>query len=171
MSKIGERTHGSKPSGTQDDEDPVARAEQALANLSEQFATWMEDESARLDDARGEIRRLGLSRATAETLFKAAHDIKGEAATLGYPLVESAAASLCGLILHARNKPKIPLALIDLHVDAALTIMRAHGRADAAELADRLMRDVTQETTAYLLNEDAGALDTIEFIESPPIAP
>ena len=38
--------------------------------------------------------------ATRDELFHAAHDIKGEAATFGYPLVAPAADSLCRLLEH-----------------------------------------------------------------------
>jgi hypothetical protein len=44
----------SKTSG-QSGDDPVARAEKALADLSHQFANWMDAECDRLDKARREL--------------------------------------------------------------------------------------------------------------------
>jgi hypothetical protein len=70
-------------------DDPIARAEQALAALSSEFSTWMDLECERLDVARRKIREVGFTKATREALFHAAHDIKGEAATFGYPAVAS----------------------------------------------------------------------------------
>ena len=81
-------------------EDPVARAEKALAELSPEFANWMDSECDRLDTARRNLLNDGHSAANKEALFRAAHDIKGEAATFGYPAVASAANSLCRLIEH-----------------------------------------------------------------------
>jgi hypothetical protein len=83
-----------------DSEDPVTRAERALAELSPEFGSWMDSECDRLDKARRELLTGGFTRASKEApfhaahdikgkeaLFHAAHDIKGEAATFGYPAV------------------------------------------------------------------------------------
>src|SRR5262245_23681553 len=73
-------------------DDPVARAEAALADLSSEFASWMEAECLRLDAARVAVKAGGLTKTSREVLFHAAHDIKGEAATFGYPTATGAAA-------------------------------------------------------------------------------
>ena len=94
------------PTTTSDD--PVARAEKALAALSPEFGAWMDAECERLDGARRDILRDGFTDANKEALFRAAHDIKGEAATFGYPAVASAAESLCRLIEHAPDPTAFP---------------------------------------------------------------
>src|SRR5262249_3226417 len=99
-------------------DDPVARAEQALAQLSSDFSTWMNTECDRLDAARREVKAKGFTKVTRDALFHAAHDIKGEAATFGYPAVAPPAASLCRLVEHTPDLTRIPMALIDQHVDA-----------------------------------------------------
>ena len=38
------------------EEDPVARAEKALAELSSEFGAWMESECERLDNARRDVK-------------------------------------------------------------------------------------------------------------------
>ena len=63
------------------DDDPVARAEAALDELAAEFAGWMNAECDRLEAARREARREGMTKKTHNELFRAAHDIKGEAAT------------------------------------------------------------------------------------------
>ena len=44
-------------------------------------------------------------------LFRAAHDIKGEASTFGFPAVAGVAESLCRLIEHTPDMQRIPLTL------------------------------------------------------------
>src|ERR1700704_6281682 len=66
-------------------DDPVARAEKALASLSGEFNNWMSIEADRLSAAHAAIRKDGFTKFTREELFRAAHDIKGGAATFGYP--------------------------------------------------------------------------------------
>src|SRR4029453_13057336 len=61
-------------------DDPVARAEKALAELSCEFGSWMDSECDRLDKARRAFAK-DAARSKADALFHAAHDIKGEAAT------------------------------------------------------------------------------------------
>src|SRR5262249_885874 len=104
----------SKGPSDQCTEDPVARAEKALAELSPEFANWMDSECDRLDRARGDLMA-DLTRSNVDALFHAAHDIKGEAATFGYPALASAADSLCRLILHTPHLPPLPPYLADHH--------------------------------------------------------
>jgi hypothetical protein len=76
-------------------DDPVARAEKALAGLSGEFRNWMTIETDRLAAAHAAILRDGFTNANREELFRAAHDIKGDAATFGFPSASAAAESLC----------------------------------------------------------------------------
>src|SRR5512133_4025879 len=66
-------------------DDPVARAEKALAGLSGEFKNWMAIEADRLSAAHAAILRDGFTVENREELFRAAHDIKGDAATFGFP--------------------------------------------------------------------------------------
>src|SRR3954463_1852064 len=84
-----------------DPENPVARAEKALAGLSGEFRNWMAIEADRLSAAHAALLMKGFSTATREEMFRAVHDIKGDAATFGYPSAGAAAESLCRIIEHA----------------------------------------------------------------------
>ena len=105
-------------------DDPLARAEQALSELSSEFGGWMVSECERLDTARHQVKAVGFNKDTRDALFHAAHDIKGEAATFGFPDVAASAESLCRLIEHTPDATRIPLALVDQHVDAIRAIIR-----------------------------------------------
>jgi len=107
---------------SKEDDDPVARAEAALAQLSKEFAEWMHAECERLESARQEVVRQGFTEKTHGELFRAAHDIKGEAATFGYPAVVGVAESLCRLLEHTPDWSRIPLTLVEQHVDAVRAI-------------------------------------------------
>jgi hypothetical protein len=152
-------------------DDPVARAEEALARLSGEFSTWMEAEGERLDQARQGVKTSGFTTATRDALFFAAHDIRGDAETLGYPGVAIPAASLCRLIEHTRDMRRIPLALVDQHVDAVRAIIREGSRPEAeqtvAVLTDRL-REVTDE---FLAHENRDRLEDLADVLSPSLAP
>jgi len=152
-------------------DDPVARAERALEDLSSEFAGWMQTECERLDQARSEVKRQGFTKITKDALFHAAHDIKGEADTFGYPGVTGAAESLCRLLEHAPDATRIPLQLIDQHVDAVRAIYREYERSDAAELAFSLSRRLREVTDEFLIHVNRHRPDVLELIQGPPLAP
>jgi HPt (histidine-containing phosphotransfer) domain-containing protein len=160
----------SRPPGP-DDDDPVARAERALAELSGEFSFWMDSECERLDKARRLIAEEGFNKTSKDSLFHAAHDIKGEAATFGYPAVAPAAASLCRLIEHTPDATRIPLKLVDQHVDAVRAIYREYARSDAEALAELLTRRLRGVTDDFLIRENPGRPDVLEQIHGPSVVP
>ncbi len=157
--------------GTKVEFDPVARAEAALAELAEDFTQWMEQECIRLDTARNAVRASGFNQGTRDALFLAIHDIKGQATTFGFPQVTPVAESLCRLIEHTPDMQRIPMGLVDQHVDAVRAIThkntRGNSDANAARLAEKL-RHVTDDFLSYA-NRDRP--DYLAQILSPSIAP
>ena len=144
--------------------DPVACAEQALFELSGDFSRWMESECERLDAARRAVAA-GFTEKRRDELFRAAHDIKGEAATFGFPLIEPVAASLCRLVEHSPDPARIPLALVDQHVDGIRAIVHRNARGNSERKAQVLARRLRQVTEEFLLHENRhrpGYLDEVE---------
>ncbi|MFZ2068565.1 MAG: Hpt domain-containing protein [Xanthobacteraceae bacterium] len=156
---------------TDGDDDPIARADAALKQLSSEFGTWMQAECDRLEAARQQVAAQGLDEKTHDELFRAAHDIRGEAATFGFPILAGPADSLCRLLEHTPAHDRIPLALVDQHVDAVRAIAREYSRPDLVEMANALtvrLRDVTND---FLKRENSFRPDYLENIFAPPIAP
>jgi HPt (histidine-containing phosphotransfer) domain-containing protein len=151
-------------------DDTVARAEKALAQLSCEFGSWMDSECDRLDKARRAFAK-DVARSNADALFHAAHDIKGEAATFGYPAIASAAESLCRLIEYKPDTARIPLKLIDQHVDAVRAIYREYARSDAKELAATLTKRLHEVTGEFLRHENRGRSEVLDQLKGPSIVP
>ena len=132
-------------------EDPVARAEAALTALSKHFDDWIVDEVARIAEARklwasdghgpGEPR---------EAFFRAVHDLKGQATTLGFPLVSQVAGSLCKLLDHIQDPAILPLPLVDQHVDAIRAIVREKAKGEADPIGQRLAEKLTAVTDEFV---------------------
>ncbi len=152
-------------------DDPVARAEVALSQLSSEFATWMYTECERLEAARRDVRRCGLNEQTHDTLFRAAHDIRGEAATFGFPRLTGVADSLCRLLEHTPEMKRIPPTLIDQHVDAVRAMMREHARPDLDWVARALTARLREVTDDFLRAENCDRPDRLANIFAPPLAP
>jgi HPt (histidine-containing phosphotransfer) domain-containing protein len=152
-------------------DDPVARAEQALARLSSEFSGWMDAECERLNGARYEARAKRFDKDTHEALFHAAHDIKSEAATFGYPWVAALAESLCRLLEHTPDMTRIPLTLVDQHVDGVRAIVRESARPDIAVVADALSKKLRSVTEDFLAHENRDRPDYLDGILAPPLTP
>ena len=152
-------------------DDPVARAEAALAEIASEFSSWMETECERLDEARRKIKKAGLNGATRDELFRAAHDIKGEAETFGFPHAGRVADSLCRLIEHSPDFARAPFALVEQHVDAVRAIIREAKLKDAEKTAVELVKRLRQVTDDFLAHENRHRPDYLDGILAPPTAP
>ena len=153
------------------EEDPVLRAEKALEALTPEFSNWMESECDRLDKARHAIRQIDFTASSKEALFHVAHDIKGQAATFGFPLVAAAAKSLCRLIEYTPAVTHIPVKLMDQHVDAVRAIFREYARSDAEDLAAMLTGRLREVTDEFLIYENRDRPEILEQITGPSIVP
>jgi len=151
--------------------DPLARAEEALAELSSEFSHWMEMECARLDAARHQAKHGGLTSQNRDELFRAAHDIKGQAATFGFPLIAPVAESLCRLIEHVPEPARIPLPLIDQHVDAIRAIAHKNTRGHAERTATKLAARLRQVTDEFLTHENRHRPEYLADLMAPPLVP
>jgi HPt (histidine-containing phosphotransfer) domain-containing protein len=151
--------------------DPVARAEEALGKLAGEFAEWMEQECAKLDEARQLVRTEGFVEETRDALFRCAHDIRGEAATFGFPLAATPADSLCRLIEHTPDMALIPLGLVDQHVDAIRAIVRENARTDIGEVAWALTQRLREVTDEFLRHENRDRPEILKIVMAPSLVP
>lgn len=152
-------------------DDPIARAERALAELSSEFKGWMAVECDRLAASHAALVRDGATAKTRDELFRAAHDVKGHAATFGYPMAAAAAESLCRLIEHAPELTKVPPNLIENHVSSILAIVREHARIDRMGVASELSRRLRTMADKYLVAANQDRPEHLEAILAPSIVP
>jgi hypothetical protein len=101
----------------------IKRAESAMEALKGEFAGWAEDDARKLTAARERFAKTRDAKSRA-ALLRAAHDMKGQAATFDYPLIARVAGSLSRLIHDLPEKAELPLSLVDGHVNAIHVIYR-----------------------------------------------
>jgi chemotaxis protein histidine kinase CheA len=152
-------------------DDPVARAEQALADLSGEFDNWMQEECDRLAAAHGTILKDGFTPSARDELFRAAHDIKGDAATFGYAAAGAAADSLCRIIEHAPDIAAVPANLIAHHVQAIQAIVREQTSIDRIGVAETLSTHLRNIADDYLKAVNHDRPEHLEAILAPSIVP
>ena len=135
--------------------DAIASAEKAMGDLSVNFDEWMVDESLRLRHARDNAKSSQFSAEAIDELFHASHDIKGQAATLGYPLAAEICGSLCQLLESIEDTSKIPPLLVDQHVDTVRAIVREGSAEKDNPTAIVVLKRLREVTHAYLAAQRA----------------
>ncbi len=123
----------------------LARAEAALAALAESYLAWADSDAARL--AAGLERALcdpaGL-RAHLPFLFSVAHDIKGQAATFGYPLVGDIACRLCAVLQACPDPDPADADRIAAHVGTLVHAISQRLSGDGGEAGRRLLQSLPE---------------------------
>lgn len=129
----------------------IKRAETAMEALKGEFADWAQDDVRKLVAAR-EHFALNPNAATRAGLLRAAHDMKGQAATFNYPLIARVAGSLSRLIHDLPKDAEVSLGLVDAHVNAIHVIYRDKvmdmSKKVALALAEELEARVAEELGA-----------------------
>ena len=152
-------------------DDAVARAEKALEGLSGEFKNWMAVEADRLSAAHAAVKRDGFNNDTREELFRAAHDIKGDAATFGYPSAAAAADSLCRIIEHAPDLEAVPSDLIGHHINAIQAIVRERTKLDNVAVASVLSKQLRGIADEFLIRANRDRPEHLEAVLAPSIVP
>jgi HPt (histidine-containing phosphotransfer) domain-containing protein len=154
-----------------DIDDPVARAEKALSDLSGEFRQWMEIEVERLAAAHAALVKDGFTKVARDELFRAAHDIKGDAVTFGFPAAGTIAESLCRIIEHAPDLARVPPDLIVHHINAIHAIVHEHTKLDTISMSNELSRRLRGVADEYLAHVNRDRPEHLEAIMAPSIAP
>jgi HPt (histidine-containing phosphotransfer) domain-containing protein len=152
-------------------DDPVGRAEKALAGLSGEFKNWMTIEADRLSAAHAIVLRDGFNTENRVELFRASHDIKGDAATFGFPSAGAAAESLCRIIEHAPDLDKVPSDLIAHHINAIQAIVRERTKLDTVSVASALSRQLRGVADEFLMHANRDRPEHLDAILAPSIIP
>lgn len=132
-------------------DDPVARAEAAISILSTQFDDWMAKEIEDIGRTLSEWERKDYADGdTRESFFRAVHDLKGQATTLGFPLATKVAASLTALLEGVPDRDKLPVPMIGQHVAAIRAIYREKAKDEEDRIGAELASTLTAMTTDYV---------------------
>ncbi|GAB5511075.1 MAG: hypothetical protein Rhims3KO_24760 [Hyphomicrobiales bacterium] len=123
--------------------DPVEKAEKAIERLSANFADWMDEEVSRLVDSWQTNKTAGFAQETRTSLYRVAHDMRGQASTLGFPAVGRIAGIFCD-ILDTLGEDRVPDAFLEKYITAIRAITRETKRGEdnaiAGQLADELAK-------------------------------
>ncbi|MTH99401.1 Hpt domain-containing protein [Roseibium sp. RKSG952] len=130
--------------------DPVKAAEAAMERLSANFGSWMQTETSDLLSAYADIGTSGVDAEKLERLYQSVHNIKGQARTLGYPLVGSVASNFCHLIESLPSPSGFPMELSGRYVDAIRAMVMEGARDHDNETGAELLQTLTSLSEDHL---------------------
>jgi chemotaxis protein histidine kinase CheA len=127
----------------------IKRAEAAMEGLKNEFSDWIADDVAMLMAARTRYAETPDADARS-ALLRAAHDIRGQAPTFNYPMIARVAASLSHMIAELPPQTKVPLHLVDAHVNAILVMHKQGMRDTKDKTAQALCSELDARVTEVL---------------------
>ena len=115
------------------DADSIAKAENAVLQLKDDFLEWVRADLERMEAALGRARMDGAQRKEhIETLFAVCHDMKGQGGTFGYPLISRIGHSLCTML--ERDGKESNLKIASAHVEAIRGIILRNVTGDGGAI-------------------------------------
>lgn len=127
----------------------IDRAEKALAALTTEFFSWMDEEVLKLMEAFEAIAALGPDDGRLSALYRVAHDIKGSASTFGFPFASTVAHGLEQIILYC-DQDMPPIDIMKSHVFAIRAIVREDVRGETDTTAQALASQLQIMASNYL---------------------
>jgi chemotaxis protein histidine kinase CheA len=127
----------------------IKRGEAAMEDLKVEFAGWIIEDVNRLTQMRREYEAQ-MDNEHLGNLYRAAHDLKGQATTFDFPLVARVASSLCKLTDDTSYGIELPVTLIDAHVDAIKVIVRDQIKDPSNQVATILAVELERQVKVFL---------------------
>jgi hypothetical protein len=124
------------------DPEALARAEAALANLSERYLEWAEADLVKLESCLKDLlEQHDRRRDRLVELFGIAHDMKGQGTTFDYPLVSHLGNRLCRIVEAMTAPSPAELDRIALLVAAMARVIRQRLSGDGGDEGRRLLAE------------------------------
>jgi len=120
----------------------IKAAEEAIQDLSVEFDGWLKVEIDRLALVFQVLKTNGWSEKTSDEIFTISHDIKGQATTLGYPVITDICDTLCHLLEKTPDVNRISLNVIDIFISSIHNIVQQCQRGEENKKANHIAQSL-----------------------------
>ena len=127
----------------------IARAEAAMASMSDQFGEWLVDEVSKLEIAHAAISVDGSGERELEEFYRCAHDLKGLGTTYGYPIISQFAGSLCKLLDNPEGRARAPRQILSGHVAAIVASVKQKITTSDHPLGNALLQELQGQVAKF----------------------
>ncbi|WP_419903411.1 hypothetical protein [Kiloniella sp.] len=138
--------------------DIVAKAEAALSDMESDYELWVAEDVRKISEflasAKSNAKNDGDGQDKyIEEIHVIGHNIKGQAATFNFPLLTSAAKSLCHFIQEDETAAGKRLDLVEAHVDAMKIIITQRIKGSGGKVGRGLITALEQAVAKILADE------------------
>ena len=132
------REKADQPGGLRPEE-AIERARIALVDFRDTYEEWVAEDVKRLKAESNRILAApGQSQPHVERLYRIAHEMRGQAATFGLPLLTEIGNYLCRFVEKMGAPRDRDLEILDLHVEAMRLVVAEGGAPDGPATSDMM---------------------------------
>lgn len=139
------------------DLDVLEKAEQVIANLTDSYLDWVEDDLRRVQELMEQIEATPIDavKPLLRDLFTVVHDIKGQGGSFKFDLMTVIGKYLCRFIEAIEADPQpAHWPVMRVHVDALRLVLNDRLSGDGGAQGDRMLRGL-----AATINKTIGQID------------
>ena len=126
------------------DLDALAKAEEVIANLADDYLDWVKEDLVRLEAAYEQLKNAdGNTAAEREEIFQIAHDMKGQGGSFGYDLMTAVGDQLCRLVEKMDTAGPREVMMVRVHIDAMRVIITKGLKGDGGNEGRQLLMGLT----------------------------
>ena len=126
------------------DMDALAKAEEVIANLADDYMSWVREDFDRLEAAYEKLKAGdGDTKENLDNVFQIAHDMKGQGGSFGYDLMTAIGDHLCRLIEKFDKAGPRELNMIRVHIDAMRVVITKELKGDGGDEGRQLLMGLT----------------------------
>lgn len=123
----------------------LARAEQAVADLGDEYLEWAQEDLRKLEQGFNALKASDEGgKELLGAIFRVAHEIKGQGGSFGYDLMTLIGNQLCHFVEELAEAGPTEIQVIGLHVDALKIVMVKQMRGDGGQAGRALLRGLDQ---------------------------
>jgi len=118
----------------------LAKAEEVIANLADDYLDWVREDFVRLESAYDVMKSgAGDDKQNLDALFQISHDMKGQGGSFGYDLMTSIGDHLCRLLEKVEKVGPLEIMMVRVHIDAMRVVITKELKGDGGAEGRQLM--------------------------------
>ena len=126
------------------DLDALAKAEDVIANLADDYLDWVKEDLAKMEKAFETLKSgEGDVKKNLDDVFQIAHDMKGQGGSFGYDLMTATGDHLCRLVEKMDKVGPREIGMIRVHIDAMRVIITKGLKGDGGDEGRQLLMGLT----------------------------
>jgi chemotaxis protein histidine kinase CheA len=118
----------------------LAKAEEVIANLADDYLDWVREDFVRLEEAFARMKAgEGSDKENLEALFQISHDMKGQGGSFGYDLMTAIGDHLCRLLETLDKAGPREQTMIRVHIDAMRVVITKQLKGGGGDEGKKLL--------------------------------